>query len=245
MTSKIPSPRGRRKKNQTDDGSALSKEMIIFAALEYIDNHGLDKFSIRNLATALGVFPTAIYWYVASREQLLADVEALVLSNLAPKLSDHSWQTYLRSVLVNCRKAIALHPNVAPLLGAQMSPNTGADLELVEGIIRALQDAGFSGTALMGAYNSFLAALVGFTTQEFAPLPENAGAWQEQMQLRLKEVDKELYPLVSKHLPQFCNRSFILRWLNGVDAPLDEGFDFYVDTIILGLEAMSSRQNPT
>jgi TetR/AcrR family tetracycline transcriptional repressor len=34
------------------------------------------------------------------------------------------------------------------------------------------------------------------------------------------------------------NRSFILRWQNGVDAPMDESFEMSIDVTIRGLESL-------
>ncbi|KAF1022983.1 MAG: Tetracycline repressor protein class B from transposon Tn10 [Pseudomonas sp.] len=241
MTVKPANPRGRRKKNAGDDPkNQLNKDTIIEAALALIDQQGLDKCSLRNLASALGVYPTAIYWYVSSRELLLGEVLAKVLEHLAPE-PQARWQDYLRAAMFNCHNAVHRHPNIAPLLGAQLVSNTSTDFTLVEGVLAALQQAGFSGPSLAGAYNTFIAALAGFTTLEFAPLPENTEAWQQQVQLSLQAVSPEQHPTLAKNMDQLSNRGFSLRWQNGVQAALDDSFAFYVDTLICGLEVLAAR----
>ncbi|WP_455824045.1 TetR/AcrR family transcriptional regulator C-terminal domain-containing protein [Pseudomonas graminis] len=242
MTSKTANPRGRRKKTAGEDPqNQLNKDTIINAALALIDRDGLDKCSLRNLASSLGVYPTAIYWYVSSRELLLSEVLAKVLERVAPEPHEH-WQGYLRAAMVNCRNAVHQHPNIAPLLGAQLVSNTRTDFTLVEGVLKALQQAGFSGHALAGAYNTFIAALAGFTTLEFAPLPDDTEVWQSQVQASLQAVDAEQHPTLSQNMDQLSNRSFSLRWQNGVHAALDESFEFYVDTILCGLETLAARR---
>ncbi len=57
---------------------ALTQEIIIAAALEEIDEHGLHDFSIRNVAKKRNVFPTAITWHVKNRNLLLAHVVSAV-----------------------------------------------------------------------------------------------------------------------------------------------------------------------
>ncbi|QCY13094.1 TetR/AcrR family transcriptional regulator C-terminal domain-containing protein [Pseudomonas sp. MPC6] len=243
MTSKSENPRGRRKKSAGDDPkNVLNKETIVTAALDLIDKDGLEKFSLRHLATALGAYPTAIYWYVASRELLLAEVLNKVLSHSAPVQQAH-WQDYLREAMANCRNAVRRHPNIAPLLGAQLFSNTNSDFLLAEGSLAALQQAGFSGPSLAGAYNTFIAALAGFTTQEFAPLPENTAAWQDQVQERLGQIDPQEHPNLAGNLDQLRNRSFMLRWQNGVHVSMDESFEFYTETVIAGLETMAVRSS--
>lgn len=242
MISKTAKPRGRRKKNPGEDPkSQLNKDTIIDAALALIDQDGLEKCSLRNLANALGVYPTAIYWYIASRELLLAHVLAKVLEHLTPE-SQERWQDYLRVTMVNCHNAVRQHPNIAPLLGAQLVSNTSTDFKLVEGILAALQQAGFSGPSLACAYNTFVAALTGFTTLEFAPLPENTEAWQHQVQQSLQAVDPQQHPTLASNMAQLSNRSFSLRWQNGVHAALDESFEFYVQTVLCGLETLAARR---
>lgn len=241
MTSKTANPRGRRKKTAGEDAkSPLNRDTIIAAALALIDRDGLDKCSLRNLANSLGVYPTAIYWYVSSRELLLSEVLANVLQDVAPTPQER-WQDYLRTAMFNCHDAVQRHPNIAPLLGSQLVSNSSTDFKLVEGVLAALQQAGFSGQSLAGAYNTFIAALAGFTTLEFAPLPENTEAWQYQVQENLRAVDAEKHPTLAQNMDQLSNRGFSLRWQNGVDAALDESFTFYVDTLLCGLETQALR----
>nr|WP_314567086.1 TetR/AcrR family transcriptional regulator C-terminal domain-containing protein [uncultured Pseudomonas sp.] len=242
MTSKTANPRGRRKKNAGEDAkSPLNKDAIITTALALIDREGLDKCSLRNLASSLGVYPTAIYWYVSSRELLLSEVLAKVLEHVAPEPQER-WQDYLRAAMVNCHDAVHQHPNIAPLLGSQLVSNASTDFKLVEGVLAALQQAGFSGPSLAAAYNTFIAALAGFTTLEYAPLPENTEAWQYQVQESLRAVDAEQHPTLAQNMDQLSNRGFSLRWQNGVDAALDESFAFYVDTLLCGLETLAARR---
>ncbi len=241
MTSKTANPRGRRKKTVGEASQGvLNKDTIIAAALALIDRDGLDKCSLRHLADQLGVYPTAIYWYVSSRELLLSEVLAKVLASVAPP-PQARWQDYLRAAMLNCHDAVRRHPNIAPLLGAQLVSNSRTDFTLVEGVLAALQQAGFSGPALVGAYNTFIAALAGFTTLEFAPLPDNTGAWQDQVQQSLQSVDAEQHPTLAQNMHRLSNRGFSLRWQNGVDAALDESFAFYVDTVLCGLETLANR----
>lgn len=241
MTSKTANPRGRRKKIPGDaPQNQLNKDTIITAALALIDRDGLDKCSLRNLASSLGVYPTAIYWYISSRELLLGEVLAKVLEHVAPE-PQARWQDYLRAAMVNCHDAVRQHPNIAPLLGAQLVSNSRIDFTLVEGVLAALQQAGFNGPSLAAAYNTFIAALAGFTTLEFAPLPENTEAWQCQVQESLQAVDAKQHPTLARNLEQLSNRGFSLRWQNGVHAALDESFAFYVDTFLCGLETLAAR----
>jgi AcrR family transcriptional regulator len=221
----------------------LSRDSIIEAALREIDETGLDAFSLRHLAKRLRVYPTAIQWHVESRSQLLAEIAALVLADVLPRGVASSWQAYLRQLFQRFRTAIRRHPNVAPLIGTQLVANRGVDLDFVERLLAALAQAGFAGQRLVGAYNAVIAALVGFTTQEFAPIPaEETTAWQSEVRRRLTGVQSFTHPVLAKNKKLLANRAFILRWQNGTDNPLTDSFDTFVEIVIAGLEQAAARR---
>jgi TetR/AcrR family tetracycline transcriptional repressor len=219
--------------------SPLSKETIVAAALAMIDREGLESFSIRGLAKSLGVYPTAVTWYLASRREILAEVVELVTSDLSPTQFYESWQEYLRLVFRKFRNAIRRHPNMAQLMGTHLIANPAVDLEFVERMLSALSHAGFQGTKLVAAYNTAIVSMVGFATQEFGPIPqEGTEIWREDIRARLKSVTAESLPVLAQHMSLLQNKAFIVRWQNGTKAPLDPSFEFFIDTVIGGLEVM-------
>jgi TetR/AcrR family tetracycline transcriptional repressor len=220
---------------------ALNRETIVAAALSEIDRNGLEGFSLRGLAKTLKVYPSAIVWHVSGRTSLLADAASLALADILPPGFPDSWQGYLRDFFHRFREALRRHPNVAPLIGAQLVANRAVDFEFVERLLAALAHAGLSGPKLAGAYSAVMAALVGFTTQEFAPLPvEDTTSWQRDIQDRLLKADARKYPTLVKNMKSLGNKTFILRWQNGTEAPMDEAFDILVDIVIAGLERLVS-----
>lgn len=224
-------------------GPNLSRELVVGAALEYIDQEGIDSFSLRNLATKLGVYPTAIYWHVPTRNDILAQVVALTLENVAPSKKRRIWQKHLQDIFHNFREAVRAHPNVAPLIGTQLVSNTTMGFAFVENLLEVLSRAGLKDHLLVAGYNSVIAALVGFVAQEFAPIPrENPSAWQISVQERMLTISRAEYPTLTDNLSQLSNHAFILRWQNGVDAPLDDSFDFYVQMVVAGIEKLIEKQ---
>jgi TetR/AcrR family tetracycline transcriptional repressor len=206
------------------------------AAIRELDANGLASFSIRNLAASLGVYPTAVYWHIPNRNLVLAEVVARALEEVIPE-KDPAWQDYIRELFLRYRVMIKKHPNLAPLIGAHLIGNSSISLSLVERLLFKLSSAGFTGENLVGAYNAVIAALVGFVTQEFAPIPkEDSREWQSRVKDRLLALDPQAYPVLGKNLPLLANKAFILRWQSGDQAPLDKSFDCYVDMVIGGLE---------
>jgi len=221
------------------EASGLSRATIVAAALDLIDEQGLEVFSLRGVAKRLGVYPTAVYWYVDNKDKLLAEAVALAFQPEEPPNPTADWRTDIRKLFRRWRAAIRRHPNIAPAVGSQLASNTDVQFELVERILNDLSRAGFEGKALIGAYNAIVASVVGFVAQEFAAIPrDDLANFQDQMKNRLLTVDPKTYPLLAANVPLLANRAFILRWQNGAEAPLEDSFEFYIDIVIAGLEAI-------
>lgn len=233
--------RQRRRSKKADKGQdapALTREAIVEAAIKLLDSSDLENFSMRNLAKELGVYPTAIYWHIPSRNAVINAVISTIMDDLTPPQSE-DWKAWMKTLFRRYRAIIKRHPNISPLIGVQLVSNASVDLDLIEGILQALVSAGFPKHTLPVAYNVVQSAMVGFTTEEFALAPkEEAEEWANGMRQMLSEVDAAAHPLLVEHLDEMKNRSFIMRWQNGVDAPMDASFEMYIDVTIRGLESL-------
>ena len=220
----------------------LTEERVLKAALAQIDRSGVAAFSLRDVARALGVYPTAVYWYVKGRGELEGRVVAYALRDIAPPPASLDWREWLRALFRRYRTAVQRHPNIAPLIGAQLRSNDGMDAELIERVLAVLTAAGFDEETLVDAYNVVIAALVGFITQELAALPDrHPGKWADAHRQRISTLDAVAYPVLARHLARMANKAFIVRWSNGVEVPLDSSFELFVDVVILGLEQRLKR----
>jgi len=221
----------------------LNRALIVETSLALIDREGIESFSVRNVARALDVFPTAVYWHIGDRNTLLSDVVTLVLADLTPTRATARWQDWIRQLLVRYRNIIRQHPNVAPLIGVQLVSNGSLDFRLVESILECLSQAGFKGQDLIDAYNVVMGGMVGFTTQEFASVPaDGTEGWKKTMRRAIAAVDAKAYPRVAAHLAAMSNKAFLLRWENGVSAPLDAGFAMFADALVAGIEALAKAK---
>ena len=230
-------PRARKRIAAPPEEKGLTEQKIVAAALEQIDAVGLSKFSLRDVARALHVYPTAVYWYVNGRDELLGRVVAFATRDVVPPAVGADWKACLREMFNRYRRAIQQHPNIAPLVGTQLRANGGIRADLIEGVLSLLVAAGFSDELLIDAYNVIIGALVGFITQELAAMPsENPTKWAEIHRKRISTLDVMAHPTLARYLPKLANKAFIMRWSNGVEVPLDSSFDMFVDVIILGLE---------
>lgn len=65
----------------------ITRERIVTAALELLDEHGLDALTVRALATALDVRAPALYWHVRNKQELLDAMATEVMRRVGNVLS--------------------------------------------------------------------------------------------------------------------------------------------------------------
>ncbi|MEW5424632.1 TetR/AcrR family transcriptional regulator [Amorphus sp. 3PC139-8] len=240
---KRPQAAAARKRAGGKSDGGLSKEVILAEAIRLIDQEGAQSFSVRSLAKALNVYPTAIYWHIPNRQALVAEVITTVLRDLVPP-GELDWRSWLKALFARYRNIIREHPNIAPLIGVQLVSNATVDLQLIESLLEKLYDAGFSGERLVAAYNTVIGGMVGFATQEFAIVPPDVFELQEMMARSVLEAPADRFPHLHENAPRLLNRAFILRWENGATAPMESGFELYADALIAGLDALRVRGSP-
>ena len=102
-----PDPRGRR--------AGLSREVVLSAAVELLDAHGLKAFTLRALAARLEVDPMAIYWHLKNKDEILDGVVALVLGDIGSDATG-PWHAQAASMFRAHRARLLDHPAVLELL---------------------------------------------------------------------------------------------------------------------------------
>ncbi|MFK4115696.1 TetR family transcriptional regulator [Microbacterium sp. NPDC006705] len=109
-----------------------SRDDVVDAALELLDRVGLPDLSMRRLAEHLGVQPSALYWHVENKQQLLAAVSARILR---PVSADDEAGT---SLDVAARKvAVRLHDSLLAYRDGAEVVSSSLALGLVEPPVHA------------------------------------------------------------------------------------------------------------
>ncbi|MBU4610784.1 TetR/AcrR family transcriptional regulator C-terminal domain-containing protein [Achromobacter sp. GG226] len=236
----------RKKAGRPAGGAAISRERIVEVALALIDEAGLGALTMRDIAARLQVYPASVQWHVKTKDDLLAAVAGSVMADISVPADDMPWQAWIVALFRRCRQAVRRHPNVTPLIGAQLVSNASLPADLVDGVLRTLERAGFADESLLEAYNTVIAAMLGFLTMEFAPLPaENPQRWADELRERVHTVRPLDHPSLARALPVLANRAFIVRWENGVTAPMDASFERHAAIIVAGLDAFARAQRQT
>ncbi|MGL5853229.1 MAG: TetR/AcrR family transcriptional regulator C-terminal domain-containing protein [Phycicoccus sp.] len=214
----------------------LTKADVVVAALELIDEAGLEAFSVRTLARRMGVYPTALHWHGGSRTALVAEVVTYVARSV-PVPPDGDWQVFVRELATAFRSVLHAHPAIAPAFVTQVV-NASPELPAVDRLLAHLERAGFTGEGLCDVYNTVVGATVGFVGVELATVPaDDARAWSARFRADLDTVDPASYPALARSLPQLRNQAFMTRWEGGRDRPLDSSWNTLLDVLVAGLDA--------
>jgi AcrR family transcriptional regulator len=125
----------------------LTRRGIAEAALELIDADGLERLTMRKLAKHLGVEGASLYHHIASRDDLLDEVTALINEEIepAPPDPDASWQTNLAEAARAYRRAFARHPEVLGVI-MRRPVRTASALATYDRLFAILLRAGWDGT---------------------------------------------------------------------------------------------------
>ncbi|MGW0516740.1 MULTISPECIES: TetR/AcrR family transcriptional regulator [unclassified Crossiella] len=149
----------------------LSVDRIRTAALEIIDQHGLEALTMRRLAHHIGVQAASLYNHVRTKEQLLHDVA----NELATEVDTSAfgrcdWREALTIYLRSYRSVLARHPNIVPLLSAGPGRRESG-LKLADAVHGGLVSAGWPPkyATMIGAATKYLVfgAAMGSFSQGF------------------------------------------------------------------------------
>jgi AcrR family transcriptional regulator len=148
--------------------AALRRDRILDAALELVDDAGLDALSMRRLGQALGVEAMSLYNHVANKDAILDGLVARVLAQVALPAPNGDWEEELRRCSVSLHEALRQHPWACSLV---MAPASGpealeARMRYIDALLHTLRAAGFTPEQAYHAYHAIDGATVGFTMWE-------------------------------------------------------------------------------
>jgi len=120
----------------------LNRERMVGRAVAVLDAEGMDALSMRRLATELDVTVGALYWYVATKDDLLELALDAVLGEVRTDAPGDGWRAGLTAYAHRYREVLLRHPWVMGLLGRL--PNTGPNaLALSDEVLVVIERAGF------------------------------------------------------------------------------------------------------
>jgi AcrR family transcriptional regulator len=178
----------------------LSRDRIVAAAVEFIDDHGLPGLSMRRLGAILGVEAMSLYRYVPGREELLDAVVEHIVDDMTADVDvleqpQHGWQDFLQRLAHGVRRVALTHPKAFPLVASRPTEAPWLrpplrSLRWVESFLEGLTQEGFSDDAAVQAYRAFTSFLLGHLLLEVAA----HGADLSPLDVIDEDTDKSLDP---------------------------------------------------
>jgi TetR/AcrR family tetracycline transcriptional repressor len=138
----------------------LSREAFIDAALLVVAEEGVDKLSMRRVATELGVSPMAMYKHFANKDELLVSAldEFIARAEVLPR-GELPWDQYLDYVARAMYQALAAQSSWTPYLGSLGGGQRAAAVS--DAVVQKLVHAGFSIADALKAYFTVIQLVIG------------------------------------------------------------------------------------
>jgi AcrR family transcriptional regulator len=191
------------------DGSrdaAITRDVVLAAALEIIDRDGADALSMRRLARALDRDPVILYRHAPNKAALLDGVAETVLAQLKVDPTDPDWATQLRAVARDYRALALAHPHLVPLLvtrplATPLALRPLGTLRPLEDILALLTRAGFTGPDALHIYRALFGFLHGHVLNELQELIDNPDETDDLLRLGLHRLPIRDFPLLRSLAP--------------------------------------------
>jgi len=194
------------------------------------DGAGIESLTMRRLAQELGVEAMSLYYYVASKDEILNGIVDVVVSEFELPAPGADWKAALRKTAISAYEVLVQHPWAASLVLSSTGVSA-ARLRYMDSILGSLRQAGFSADMTDHAYHALESHIMGFTLWEVGM---NLGSDDDLAGLAtafLRELPRDNLPHLAEHVEQH------LKPRN----PDDEGeFAFGLDLILDGLERILS-----
>jgi AcrR family transcriptional regulator len=206
------------------DRGTLTREHILRAAVELLDQRGAAGLTMRGLAAALGTKPMTLYTHVRGKDDLIEGVIGLVFEEVPmPEIGSAPWQELFREVLGTYRRALLRHPGVVPFIqGRPVNPN-GEWVRVVEHGLGMLRAAGFDSGTAVNALRALLSLTYG-------------AVLNETVNRQRADASASLAPLAHVDAPEIAAAAADLE-----SPDFDAFFDFALDALIAGLEIQLTR----
>ncbi|MBF8191282.1 TetR/AcrR family transcriptional regulator C-terminal domain-containing protein [Nonomuraea sp. K274] len=145
-----------------------SREEIVGAAMELLDQEGLSGLSMRKLGAKLSSGATSLYWYVANKDELLELAYDEIWAEMTlPDPEDSGWRDAASGLAHSMRQVMLRHPWSADLLGRMPALGPHA-LLIADKMRRMFKLAGFGGLEIDYAGATLTGYVFGMTLPEVA-----------------------------------------------------------------------------
>jgi AcrR family transcriptional regulator len=218
----------------------LNREQIVRAAIELLDEEGMDGLSMRKLGQRLGSAATAMYWHVGNKENLMALAADEAWSEVQlPDVATVGWRVAARELMYAARELCDRHRWLVRVITTYFAYSEGM-ARFQECAYETFEAAGFRDADLDWAVSApfmFVTGMAFMTTTEAAEVKHRstqdtaAQAEEEAALVAQAGALAEKYPRLRASMEAQAQRG------QSFAEQVDEVFAFGVETILDGMEA--------
>lgn len=151
-----------------------SRDDVAEMALHLLDEYGLPDLTMRHLATALGVQPSALYWHFPNKQTLLAAVSQRILAPISSVPVDGlSVYQALRVVGGRLRECLLAHRDASELVSSSLALGL-VDPPIRPKVLDAARSQGVPDSLATVAAEAVMHFVVGFAFHEQQRLAANS-----------------------------------------------------------------------
>jgi AcrR family transcriptional regulator len=207
----------------------LTQDTVVDAALQVLDEGGLDQLSMRHIARTLGTTAGALYWHVGSKDGLLDLIfDRVIGEQEVPDPDPERWQEQLKQVARTMRATILAHRDIVRLSIGRipMGPNA---LRYSDRVIAILRAGGLPDELAVTGHQLLISIVNGFAIDETGEggQPPAESQSHDAAQAYLATLPAERFPHLATLAEHF-----------GAKNP-DERFELLLDIYVDGLARRS------
>jgi AcrR family transcriptional regulator len=215
----------------------LTADRIVRAAIELLDEEGLDGLNMRSLAKRLGSAATAVYWHIKTKDELVRLAGDAIWHEVeAPDLDATDWRTAATAHATGVHAMLTRHPWLVQAFGSNFLYGTGQarhnDLSLA-----IYEKAGFSAARADQAAATVLTFVLGSALGPAAQvslnrrLSRNGADAEQQMADAMARATE-----TARQFPRLRERLGTTAATEYAAAP-DDTFTFGLQSLLDGFEA--------
>jgi AcrR family transcriptional regulator len=200
---------------------ALSRERIVEAAIEILDEQGEAGLTFRALATRLATGPGAIYWHITNKDELLVAASDVVVARALREVNaDASPKQAIHSIALGVFETIDAHAWVGAELVRNPAPT--AMLQIFERIGRQVQALGvpshaqFTAATVLGSYIISESRQNAANGRLYDPSPDRA-EFLGKLAAQWQQLDADEFPFTRNVASQLREHDDRAEFLAGVD----------------------------
>jgi TetR/AcrR family transcriptional regulator, tetracycline repressor protein len=190
----------------------LNRELIIMTAFSLLDDNGMEKLSMRNIAKRLNVKAMSLYNYVENKEKLLNGIVEVSICEVKIPQPSSNWESDLRNAALSFYEMLLQHPNLLPVISTH-SPLTEKGIGQVEKLFLILKVVNITGLEAFSLIHIIIAYVIGYAAISITD--------KQPFVAIKKEMDLKKYPSILDASLELNKRNYKEEFLYGFDLILD------------------------